>query len=122
MKRTTTSLLILFAASLLSSGASAATISFTGNLRTQATFNDCGPGCTLSPSVNTYEEYAQWAAVTLPFTVTVQSTMSAITFHYAGGVNGNGVSIDPSGFEPYLSLFDSAGSTFCPLKKRNFTS
>jgi hypothetical protein len=97
------------------------TISFTGNLRTDANFTSCGPGCTLGPG-NTDGDYAQWAAVAVTFPVTSLSQMEAITFSYGGGTNAQGAAIPQSGFEPYLSLFDSAGdflaSTFsgvtCP--------
>lgn len=100
----------------------AATISFTGDLRTNATFLDCGPGCTLGAG-NTAGDYAQYAAVVETFNVPLTSTMSAITFSYGGGTNAQGTVIAQSGFEPYLSLFDSAGgflaSTFfgttCPV-------
>jgi hypothetical protein len=78
-------------------------ISFTGNLRTDATFAACGGGCTLNAG-NTDGDYAQWAAVAVNFTVPVASAMSAITFSYGGGINGNGVSIAQGGFQPYLSL------------------
>ncbi len=86
----------------------AGTISFTGNLRTNATFVDCGPGCTLGAG-NSDGDYAQYAAVVETFNVPVASTMSAITFSYGGGKNGQGTVIAQSGFEPYLSLFDGAG-------------
>ncbi len=95
-------------------------ISFTGNLRTSATFTDCGSGCTLGPA-NTDGEYAQWAAVAVKFVVPAASNVSALTFSYAGGINGNGAAIAQGGFEPYLSLFDSGGNflassglTSCP--------
>ena len=101
--------------------ASADTISFTGNLRTDATFTSCGLGCTLGPA-NTDADYAQWAAVVQTFTVTSPSTMQAITFSYGGGFSGAGATILQGGFEPYLSLFDSGGNflastffeTVCP--------
>ncbi len=90
--------------------ASASTIySFTGDLRSNATFSSCGTGCTLGPS-NSDGDYAQWAAAVLDFTVTTASTMDAITFSYGGGVNGNGTVIPEGGFEPYLSLFDASGN------------
>ena len=69
--------------------ASAETLSFTGDLRTDANFTACGSGCTLGAS-NTDSDYAQWAAVSYTFNVPVTSTMAAITFSYGGGVNGAG--------------------------------
>lgn len=98
------------------------TISFTGDLRTDATFTSCGAGCTLGPA-NTDDDYVQWAAVVKDFHVSTTSLMSAMTFSYGGGTNGAGSLIAQDGFEPYLSLFDSGGnflaSTFfgttCPL-------
>lgn len=90
-------------------GAYADTISFTGNLRDNATVIDCGSGCTLGPS-NTDGDYAQWAAVVDNFTVSTTSAMEAITFSYGGGVNGAGQTIAEGGFEPYLSLFDASGN------------
>jgi hypothetical protein len=88
--------------------ASASVISFTGNLRTDATFTSCGTGCTLGPG-NTDADFAQWAAVVRTFHVGTPSTMQAITFSYGGGTNGAGMNIGQSGFEPYLSLFDATG-------------
>jgi hypothetical protein len=97
-------------------------ISFTGDLRTDATF--------LPPvSFTTDADYAQWAAVVKNFHVNSTSTMEAITFSYGGGTNGSGMSIAQSGFEPYLSLFDASGnflaSTFfgitCPTGARTNT-
>ncbi len=95
-------------------------ISFTGNLRTDANFTDCGSGCTLGPA-NMDADYAQWAAVALKFVLPAASNVSALTFSYGGGVNGNGAAINQGGFEPYLSLFDSSGNflassglTACP--------
>ena len=82
--------------------------SFTGDLRTDATFISCGSGCTLGAG-NSDSDYAQWAAVERDFNVPVSSTVQAITFSYGGGVNGNGLAIAPGGFEPYLSLFDASG-------------
>jgi hypothetical protein len=103
-------------------------ISYTGDLRTNATFTSCGPGCTLGPG-NTDGDYAQYAAVVESFTVPSLSTMQAITFSYGGGTNGAGTMIAQSGFEPYLSLFDSGGnflaSTFlgttCPAGAKTNT-
>jgi len=99
----------------------AAAISFTGDLRTDATFTDCGSGCTLGPG-NTNGEYAQYAAVVRTFNVASTSLMQGITFSYGGGINGAGTTILEGGLEPYLTLFDSGGhfvaSTFsgttCP--------
>ena len=82
--------------------------SFTGNLRTDATFTSCGSGCTLGAG-NADSDYAQWAAVVKTFTVAAPSPMTAITFSYGGGTNGAGAVIAAGGFEPYLSLFDAAG-------------
>jgi hypothetical protein len=90
-------------------GASAETISFTGDLRADATFTACGSGCTLGPS-NSDSDYAEWAAVSYTFNVPSPSTMAAITFSYGGGVNGAGATIPEGGLEPYLSLFDSGGN------------
>jgi hypothetical protein len=97
------------------------TISFTGNLRTDATFLSCGPGCTLG-SGNTDADFAQWAAVGREFNVNVTSVVQAITFSYGGGTNAAGAAIPQGSFRPYLSLFDKSGdfltSTFsgttCP--------
>jgi hypothetical protein len=105
------------------------TISFTGNLRDDATVIACGSGCTLGPS-NTDGDYAQWAAVVDSFSVGTASEMQAVTFSYGGGINGAGTSIAQGGFEPYLSLFDSSGnflaSTFfgttCPVGANANTS
>jgi hypothetical protein len=101
--------------------ASASVLSFTGNLRTDATFTSCGTGCTLG-TANTDADFAQWAAVVKLFHVSTPSTMQAITFSYGGGTNGAGMNIAQSGFEPYLSLFDATGNflastffvTLCP--------
>jgi hypothetical protein len=83
--------------------------SFTGDLRTNANFTACGAGCTLNAG-NTDADYAQWAAFAGTFTVPVSSLMTAVSFSYGGGTNGNGAVILRNGFEPYLSLFDSSGS------------
>jgi hypothetical protein len=96
-------------------------LSFTGDLRTDATVIGCGAGCTLGPA-STDAEYAQWAAVVSDFHVGTTSAVKAITFSYGGGTNGAGTAIPEGGFEPYLSLFDSAGNflvstfagTVCP--------
>jgi PEP-CTERM motif len=97
---------ILFLAALLVLWvpAHAGTISFTGDLATDATF--------LPPFSPPYVDgdYAQDAAVVQLFHVTTSSSMQAITFSYGGGVNGAGSTITASGFEPYLSLFDAAGN------------
>ena len=111
----------LFTGGSKRASASSIVYSFTGNLRTNATSIGCGSGCTLGSS-NTDGDYAQWAAVVETFIVGVTSTMQAMTFSYGGGTNGASASIAQGGFEPYLSLFDSAGhflaSTFfgtvCP--------
>ncbi|MBV8904005.1 MAG: DVUA0089 family protein [Acidobacteriia bacterium] len=114
----------LFLIAILAAGllpAFADTLSFTGNLRSDANFTSCGAGCTLGAG-NSDGDYAQWAAVAVAFPVTTLSTMEAITFSYGGGINGQGKTIAQGGFEPYLSLFDAAGdflaSTFagvtCP--------
>ncbi len=84
-------------------------ISFTGDLRTDATFTSCGNLCTLNAG-NTDADYAQWAAFAANFNVPVTSTMTAISFSYGGGVNGNATAIARNGFEPYLSLFDASGN------------
>jgi hypothetical protein len=89
--------------------AQASTISYTGNLRTDATVTGCGMGCTLGPA-DTDADYAQWAAVVTNFTVASASAMQAITFSYGGGTNAAGMSIAEGGFEPYLSLFDPSGN------------
>jgi len=99
----------------------AGTISFTGDLRTDATFVGCGSGCVLGVS-NSDGEYAQWAAAVQDFTIAAPSTIEAITFSYGGGLNGAGTTISEGGFEPYLSLFDASGNflastffgTVCP--------
>ena len=84
-------------------------ISFTGDLRVDATFVSCGSGCTLGAG-NSDSDYAQWAAVERDFTVATSSLVHAITFSYGGGTNGNGIAIGAGGFEPYLSLFDASGN------------
>lgn len=123
MVRSFSSSVALIGIWLLPASVDAATLvfSFTGNLRTDATFVSCGEGCTLGPA-NPDSDYAQWAAVVRDFHVTNASAMQAITFSYGGGVNGAGMTIAEGGFEPYLSLFDAGGhflaSTFfgtvCP--------
>jgi hypothetical protein len=94
---------------LVSLVAKAETISFAGNLRTDANAIGCGPSCILGPS-NADADFAQWAAVVDDFTVTAASSMEALTFSYGGGINGAGQTIAQGGFEPYLSLFDSGGT------------
>jgi hypothetical protein len=84
-------------------------ILFSGNLRTDATVIDCGSGCTLGPS-STDADYAQWAAVVNTFVVTTATPVEAITYSYGGGTSLGGTSVLAGGLEPYLSLFDSAGS------------
>ena len=84
-------------------------LSFTGDLRTDATFISYGSGCTLNAG-NSDFDYAQWAAVERNFTVAKSSSVQAITFSYGGGTNGNGIAIGAGGFEPYLSLFDASGT------------
>lgn len=84
-------------------------LSFTGDLRGDATFVACGSACTLDAG-NSDFDYAQWAAVERDFTVGATSTVQAITFSYGGGVNGHGLAIGQGGFEPYLSLFDASGN------------
>jgi hypothetical protein len=99
------SFLALGALLVLSVPAHASTISFTGDLATDATF--------FSPpfSAPYFDgDYAQYAAVVYPFHVATDSLMQAITFSYGGGVNGAGATIVDGGFEPYLSLFDGGGN------------
>ncbi|MBI4904416.1 MAG: DVUA0089 family protein [Acidobacteria bacterium] len=100
---------IAFAMVCYAQFAPAATLSFTGNLRTDATVLGCGPGCTLGPG-DTDEDFAQYAAVVRTFTVSVPSVVGARTFGYGGGVNGAGATVLEGGFAPYLSLFDSGGN------------
>ena len=87
----------------------AGTMSFIGDLRTDATFIFCGSGCTLDAG-NSDSDYAQWAAAERDFTVVASSLVKAITFSYGGGVNGQSTTIAAGGFEPYLSLFDASGT------------
>lgn len=100
--------LIFLTTAVLATPVIASSISYTGNLRTDATVTSCGSGCTLGAG-DTDFDYAQFAAVIENFSVASTSTMTAITFSYGGGVNGNNVVITQGGFEPYLSLFDSSG-------------
>lgn len=107
----------------------ASTLSYTGDLRTNANITSCGPSCTLGAS-NSNGDYAQYAAVVVNFSVLAPSSMSAVSFGYGGGVNGAGTVIPQGGLEPYLSLFNPAGtflaSTFpaaslCPPGARTNT-
>jgi hypothetical protein len=84
-------------------------LSYTGDLRTDATYTTCGMGCTLGAG-NTDADYAQFAAVVKTFSIASPSTMFAITFSYGGGTNGANQVIPQGGFEPYLSLFDAGGN------------
>jgi hypothetical protein len=99
---------VIFMATLCGESAKATSISYVGNLRTDANVTSCGSGCTLGPA-NSDGDFAQYAAVVESFTVSQTSTVQAITFSYGGGVNGAGTTIAPGGFEPYLSLFDAGG-------------
>jgi hypothetical protein len=57
-------------------------ISFTGNLRTDATFVSCGSGCTLGAG-NSDSDYAQFAAVVKDFTVSPQrAELGPLVFQY----------------------------------------
>jgi hypothetical protein len=47
---------------------------------------------------------------TVPFTLAVDSEVSARTFSFGGGVNGNGDTIPAGGFPPILSLFFGTGT------------
>ena len=102
--------------------AKADTLSFTGNLRTDAAPSTC-VGCVSDG------DYAQYAAVIRTFTLSTASTVSAITFGYGGGVNGAGTTIAQSGFESYLSLFNASGNflsstyfgTTCPAGAKTNT-
>src|ERR1700730_11697578 len=107
--RFTVGIVLLWGGSGFVQPATAAKISFTGNLRADANGLDCGSGCTLGPS-DLDSDYAQFAAVVKNFNVPTASLMTAITFSYGGGVNGTGATILQGGFEPYLSLFDSSGN------------
>jgi len=88
---------------------SAATLFFSGDLRTNATVVDCGFGCTLDSS-NSDADYAQWAAVIIPFTISDPSAVDIVTFGWGGGTSATGPVVPAGGFEPYLSLFDAAGN------------
>lgn len=98
-----------FLFALTASCAFATTLSFQGDLRTDATFTSCGSGCTLGSGDND-DAYIQFAAVERDFVVPATSSMTAITFSYGGGTNGVGTLISEGGFEPYLSLFDPSGN------------
>jgi hypothetical protein len=89
--------------------ATAASISFAGDLRTDANFIGCGSGCTLGAGDDD-ATWAQFAAVSETFAVSDPSRVEAITFSYGGGTNGAGATILEGGFSPYLSLFDGAGN------------
>jgi hypothetical protein len=43
------------------------------------------------------------------FQLLTDSTVELRSWSYAGGVNGNGQTIAPGGFDTYLSLFDASG-------------
>jgi hypothetical protein len=98
-----------FVLSIWAQAALAATISFTGDLRADATFVSCGGGCTLDAG-NSDGDYAQYAAVVRSFNVPVASAIQIISLSYGGGVNGAGTNILEGGLEPYLSLFDASGN------------
>jgi hypothetical protein len=70
------SALVVLALAGACQGAPEDTISFTGAVRTDATFTSCRTGCKLGPA-NTDADHAQWAAVLRNFTVTAPSTMEA---------------------------------------------
>ncbi len=44
------------------------------------------------------------------FQLLADSLVELRSWSYAGGINGNGISIAPGGFDTYLSLFDASGS------------
>lgn len=120
---TTTALICVLSLSLAVPSAKADTLSFTGNLRTDAAAGTC-VGCTNNG------DYAQYAAVIRTFTLSTASAVSAVTFGYGGGVNAAGATIAQSGFESYLSLFDATGhflsstyfGTTCPAGAKTNTS
>jgi hypothetical protein len=95
--------LTLAAALALAPAALAEIISFTGDLRADATFLPPGPSFTDA-------DLAQWAAVVRSFHAPSSSLMTAVSFSYGGGTNGRGAAIAQNGFEPYLSLFDASGN------------
>lgn len=88
----------------------AGTVFYSGDLRTNATIVDCGLGCTLDPVTSTDGDYAQWAALLVPFTVSTPSEVNVVTFGWGGGTSATGAAVAGGGLEPYLSLFDSAGN------------
>jgi len=98
-----------FAFSIWAQAASAASISFTGDFRADATVLSCGPACTLGVA-NTDGDYAQYAAVVRTFNVPVASAVQVVSFSYGSGTNGAGANILEGGLEPYLSLFDASGN------------
>lgn len=97
------------AVSIWAQGASASTISYTGNFRADATFLSCGGTCTLGVG-NSDGDFAQYAAVVRTFKVPIASAVQIVSFSYGGGVNGDGTNILEGGLEPYLSLFDDSGN------------
>ena len=101
---------IVLLLSVCATVAQAGTLSFSGDLRADATVIGCGLGCTLNPGTSTDFEYAQWAAVLVNFNLPIPADVRAISFSYGGGTNGTGAVIAQGGFEPYFSLFDSAGT------------
>jgi len=44
------------------------------------------------------------------FSLSATSTVTAVTFGYAGGTNQASMSIPQGGFDPWLAIFDSAGA------------
>jgi hypothetical protein len=48
--------------------------------------------------------------VLIDFTLSSTTSVELMTWSYGGGINGNGETIAAGGFDPYLSLFDAAGS------------
>ncbi len=96
----------------LTGSATAATLSFSGDLRADANIIGCGTGCTLDLGVGGDDDgtIAQWAGRVESFTLAGPSTGYAITFSSGGGVNGQGTAIAAGGFAPYLSLFNAAGA------------
>jgi hypothetical protein len=92
------------------SQAAATTISFTGDLRSDANIVGCGGLCTLDLVNDDDPTIAQWAARSESFTLLAPATGYAVTFSSGGGTNGAGTAIAAGGFQPYLSLFDDAGN------------
>ena len=109
----------LLAAAL--SSAYGSTIFYSGDLRANATITNCGGVCMLAPS-DSDATWAQWAGISIPFTLLTPTSVNAITFGFGGGTSATGSVVVAGGFEPYLSLFNSTGqflmSTFnginCP--------